>query len=174
MAKLQDIGHTEEAFGAMVRRNEALIYKVSLAFATQYGSTAEDLRQEMLCDLWRGFEGFRHQCAESTWIYRVVLNTALMRQRKERRGPELVSLEGNGVGHEPTTVLDEAERAQLEHLYALIARLETEEQKLIYLYLDGLSGKEMAEVMEMREGAVKVRLHRIKVKLKKMAEHEQE
>ena len=161
--------HSEAAFTAMVRRNEALIYKVCLAFASQHGTTVDDLKQEILCKLWEGYGSFRHQCAESTWLYRVALNTALMQHRQERHRPEVIAL---GTLAEPPATDEES--SQLEQLYALIARLEPEEQKIIYLYLDRLSGKEIAEVMEMSETNVKVRLHRIKIKMKGMAQDEEQ
>ncbi|MCQ2295934.1 MAG: sigma-70 family RNA polymerase sigma factor [Bacteroidales bacterium] len=162
--------HTEAAFTAMVRRNEALIYKVCLAFASQHGTTVDDLKQEILCKLWEGYGSFRHQCAESTWLYRVALNTALMQQRHEQHLPIIQPL---GAHEEPVCEAAE-ESSQLEQLYALIARLEPEEQKIIYLYLDRLSGKEIAEVMEISEINVKVRLHRIKIKMKGMAQDEEQ
>lgn len=158
----------------MVKSHEALIYKVCIAFATQYGSTVEDLKQEILCNLWHGFGGFRHQCAESTWIYRVALNTALMRRRKERHRLELTSLESIPYHPEPSTDLDVVEQRQLNRLYALIARLDKEEQKIIYLYLDRLSLKEIAEVLDISEGNVKIRIHRIKTKMKGMAQDEED
>lgn len=163
--------HTEAAFTAMVRRNEALIYKVCLAFASQHGTTVDDLKQEILCKLWEGYGSFRHQCAESTWLYRVALNTALMELRRERRRPEIRPLD---TFEEPQASDEGSDQQQLEQLYALIARLEQDEQKIIYLYLDRLSGKEIAEVMEMSETNVKVRLHRIKIKMKGMAQDEEQ
>ena len=51
MQKTQSI---EEAFTAMVKRNEALIYKVCLAFTRQQRDEVQDLKQEVLCNLWRG------------------------------------------------------------------------------------------------------------------------
>lgn len=163
--------HSEKAFTAMVRRNEALIYKVCLAFASQHGTTVDDLKQEILCKLWEGYGSFRHQCSESTWLYRVALNTALMQHRREQLRPEIRPL---GAFEEPQASDEESDQQQLEQLYALIARLEQDEQKIIYLYLDHLSGKEIAEVMEISETNVKVRLHRIKIKMKGMAQDEEQ
>lgn len=167
--------HTEAAFTAMVRQNEALIYKVCLAFASQHGTSVEDLKQEILCKLWEGYGSFRHQCSERTWLYRVALNTALMQHRKEQRRPEALTLGTLEERHIPEdTNNDETPQQQLEQLYALIARLEQEEQKIIYLYIDRLSLKEIAEVMAMSETNVKVRIHRIKLKMKGIAQDEEQ
>ena len=71
------------------------------------------------------------------------------------------------------TYMEHDDQQQLNRMYDLIHRLDDEEQKLVFMYLDGLSGKEMAEVLGKAEGNVRIRLHRIKEKLKKLAQYEE-
>ncbi len=45
----------------------------------------EDLLQEVLVNLWSSLSKFRGDCKESTWIYRVAIQTAMVWKRGERR-----------------------------------------------------------------------------------------
>ena len=159
---IQKTQSTEEAFTAMVKRNEALIYKVCLAFTRQQRDEVQDLKQEVLCNLWRGFGTFKNESRETTWIYKVALNTALQYYRKLQRTPTT------------ETYTDEDDQQQLGRMYELIHRLDDEEQKLIYLYIDDVSGKETAKIMGTTPGNVRLKLFRIKEKLKKMAQNEKD
>jgi RNA polymerase sigma-70 factor (ECF subfamily) len=66
----------EEEFIALVRANERIIYKVC-SFYVSPRVSAEDLWQEVVANLWRGYSGFRAESAPSTWIYRIALNTCV-------------------------------------------------------------------------------------------------
>ena len=161
---------TEEAFMAMVKRNEALIYKVCLAFTRQRREEVQDLKQEVLCNLWRGFDSFKKESRETTWIYKVALNTALQYYRKLQRTPQFEEL----TPRMADICVDDDDQQQLARMYELIHRLDEEEQKLIYLYLDDVSGKETAKIMGTTPGNVRLKLFRIKEKLKKMAQNEKD
>lgn len=167
MQKTQSI---EEAFTAMVKRNEALIYKVCLAFTRRQRDEVQDLKQEVLCNLWRGFGTFKNESRETTWIYKVALNTALQYYRKLQRTPQFDEL----TPRMAETYADEDDQQQLGRMYELIHRLDDEEQKLIYLYIDDVSGKETAKIMGTTPGNVRLKLFRIKEKLKKMAQNEKD
>lgn len=83
----------EQAFLAMIRENERIIYKVCSLYATE-NSPLADLYQEVVCNLWIGFPKFRKESSFSTWIYRIALNTCISGMRKElrKRGKDLVPL----------------------------------------------------------------------------------
>lgn len=50
----------------------------------------------------------------------------------------------------------------IDRLYLLISRLPAKDQKLVYLYIDGLSTVEIAQTLGISPSAAGVRLHRIK------------
>ena len=52
---------------------------------SQDADEVNDLFQEVLVNLWKGFEGFEHRSDIKTWIYRVALNTCISLDRKKRR-----------------------------------------------------------------------------------------
>ena len=161
---------TEEAFMDMVKRNEALIYKVCLAFTRQCRDEVEDLKQDILCNLWHGYKGFRKESKESTWIYKVALNTGLQFYHRNKRLPLTEEL----TPQMAECYMGEEDGRQLGRMYELIHRLDDDEQKLVIMYLDDLSGKEMAEVLGISEGNVRIKMYRVKEKLKKMAQYEKD
>ena len=161
---------TEEAFMDMVKRNEALIYKVCLAVSISGGDVAEEQKQDILCNLWRGYEGFRKESKESTWIYKIALNTGIQYYHRNERLPLTEEL----TPQMAERYVGEDDSRQLDRMYELIHRLDDEEQKLVYLYIDKVSGKEMAEVLGISEGNVRIKMFRVKEKLKRMAQYEKD
>ena len=164
------IRDTEAAFVDMVKRHEALIYKVCLAFTRQCRDEVEDLKQDILCNLWHGYKGFRKESKESTWIYKVALNTGLQFYHSNKRLPLTEEL----TPQMAECYMGEEDGRQLGRMYELIHRLDDDEQKLVIMYLDDLSGKEMAEVLGISEGNVRIKMYRVKEKLKKMAQYEKD
>src|SRR5262245_13217677 len=61
-----------------------LMWKVVRAFAAA-PEDQQDLLQEIALQLWRSLPAFRREAKESTWIYRVAFNTALVWKRDEKR-----------------------------------------------------------------------------------------
>ncbi len=123
----------------------------------------EDLVQEILLQLWCSLPRFEGRAKESTWIYRVALNTALAWRRADARRRQRFTplLEVEDIP------ADEAERrAQLEkeealaRLYTAIRALPKVDAALVMLHLDGLSYRETAEVLGISETNVGVKLTR--------------
>lgn len=123
----------------------------------------QDLLQNIHLNLWRSFERFNGECSLRTWVYRVAHNVAathVIDERRRRSGP-LVGLEelaARDVGIEP-----DADRGMLlSRLMALIQRLRPLDRELVVLYLEGLSGTEIGEVVGISAGNVSTRINRVK------------
>ena len=122
----------------------------------------EDLFQDVLLQLWSSVPAFRGEAKETTWIYRVALNTALAWQRQEtkrrtRQTPLLAFKELPGTGDNAGQIEQEEIVARL---YAAIQQLPRVDAALVLLYLDDLSYREMAEVLGISESNVGVKLNR--------------
>jgi RNA polymerase sigma-70 factor (ECF subfamily) len=125
----------------------------------------DDLFQEILMQLWSSIPAFRAESKETTWIYRVAFNTALVWRRGEKR---------RRVRHERLLQLEVAPEAQASHaeaseqreivemLYAAIRQLPKVDASLALMHLDGLSYREMAEILGISENHVGVKLNRIR------------
>jgi RNA polymerase sigma-70 factor (ECF subfamily) len=140
------------------------VLKVARAY-TLTGEECQDLAQEILLQAWRSLPKFEGRATAATWFYRVALHTAMNWHRKDkpRRSRQRPFLE---VHDASTEGLDSAEQAQqretVERLYKAIQQLPKTDAALVLLYLDGLSYREMAEVLGISESNVGVKLNRAK------------
>ncbi len=150
-------------FDSWLKQYKALLFKVVRAYAfTEFDR--DDLFQEIAVQVWRSVPGFQHKSAVSTWLYRVSLNTAIrwsMKEKKHNDGRESIDKVSLGLEHlleENTSYKDE----RLAWLYLEITRMSKVERSLTLLLLDGLSYKEMGEILGLSETNIGVRIHRIK------------
>ena len=74
----------ERQFAQTVAEQKSTIYTVCYMFS-QDADEVNDLFQEVLVNLWKGFECFEHRSDIKTWIYRVALNTCISVDRKKKR-----------------------------------------------------------------------------------------
>ena len=155
----------DNLFMELLERNRQLINKVCYMYATD-GEHFKDLCQEVATNLWQGYESFRGESAESTWVYRVALNTCVSYFRRQNgRRVETVALENAAC-----VEADNGERAeQLREMYRLISTLGKIDKALILLWLDEKSYDEMAEITGLSRSNVASRLHRARQRLAKQA-----
>ncbi len=153
---------SEEEFVALVRANERIIYKVC-SFYVSPKVPMEDLYQEIVANLWRGYSGFRGESTPSTWIYRIALNTCVSYMRRERRSG--ASVTATEPLFEPSAEADRSEE-RIALLYKLIATLNAIDKAVILLWLEDKSYAEIAEITGLSLANVGVRLNRIKNRLK--------
>lgn len=81
----------ERQFAQTVAEQKSTIYTVCYMFS-QDADEVNDLFQEVLVNLWKGFESFEHRSDIKTWIYRVALNTCISVDRKKKRRQSEVRL----------------------------------------------------------------------------------
>lgn len=149
-------------FEEWLRQYGGIVLKVARAYTLSV-EEREDLTQEILLQIWRSLPQFQNRSTPSTWCYRVALNTALGWQRKEgrrraRHEPWLAADELPGEGSD--YAVNFQQRELVERLYAAIHQLPKADTALVLLYLDGLSYREMAEVLGLTESNVGVKLNR--------------
>ena len=74
---------TEEAFRELVEGYSNLAHSVALRMLRNT-QDAEDAVQEAFIYAYRAFSTFKGKSKVSTWLYRIVVNTCLMKLRKEK------------------------------------------------------------------------------------------
>ena len=146
------------------------IFKVCLQYTDRSPEAIEDLFQEIACNLWVGYARFKHISSVNTWVYKVARNTALMQQRHAIRQPLFMRLDESLYD----TVAELGDDECWKQLYELIEQLSQEEKELIGMYLDKTPQEEIARQLGISELAVNKRVSRIKQKLKRMNDEEQE
>lgn len=153
----------EEAFTQMIKEHEGVIFKITSVY-TNNTSDQKDLYQEIVYQLWKGYDSFRGDSKISTWMYRVALNTAFTHIRKDKRRGHAVPLEHIDLSYE---VHDPILEERLKQLYKQIKLLSDLEKGLILLLLEGKKYEEIADITGLSPTNVGTRISRIKQKLKK-------
>ena len=143
-----------------------------------HADDAEDAMQEALFRTYRHVARLRDPAAFRPWLYRTVRNACLMGRRKRAGEPaRLQSLDEQVSGPEgvlqtsvasPGRTPEElAANATLRrHIRAAMGRLPASYREIVFLReMEGLSTREVADVMGLSEANVKQRLHRARAKL---------
>ena len=156
------------AFEQLIERHRQKAYHIAFGFARDR-EEAKDLSQEAFLKAYAHLKKFDGRSSFYTWFYRIVVNVCLDYKRRAKR-----TLAGE---------FDEADESRLEPSHQPVRPLPLDQQVLagqISLKVDaalqtlpakqrtafilknhqGLSIKEIAEMMETAEGTVKVHLHR--------------
>jgi RNA polymerase sigma-70 factor (ECF subfamily) len=139
---------------------------------------AADATQEVFVRVMRSVLGFRGDSAFGTWLHRITVNVCLTALRKRARAREA----GLVAGHTPFALPDDEsavvssapapdDRAETADLIArseaALATLPEEARTVVVLRdIEGLSTKEVADLLGVSESVVKVRLHRAHAKLR--------
>ena len=154
----------ELEFNRIVKANKAAIFTVCYLFSKDQDEV-NDLFQETLINLWRGFDGFQGKCDVKTWIWRVSLNTCLTFERKKKRHVNTLPLT---MDINLFTDTDDDTR-QVQMLYRRINKLGMLDRAIILLWLENMSYEEIGEIIGISTKNVSVKLVRIKEQLKKMS-----
>jgi RNA polymerase sigma-70 factor (ECF subfamily) len=128
----------------------------------------DDLLQEIAIALWRALPRFRGECSERTFVYRVAHNRGLThRARRRRRHPPL-DLAPEPVDPHPDPEASVAASQRHERLAGAVRQLDAALRVVVLLTLEGLSNREVAEVVGITENNVAVRLTRARGKLREL------
>lgn len=125
---------------------------------------AKDLFQEIVLQLWKSYPKFNGRAKVSTWMYRIGLNIAITSLRRNKR----TSTQPLSIAHEnyADSTSQRIDVSYQQELKVAIDTLNRFDKALLMLYLDEHSYKEMAEIMEISEANIAVKINRIKNKLK--------
>lgn len=160
---METVSDYNQTFTEMVRRHEKIIFSVCFFYAT--GEVPfDDLRQEVLISLFGAYRNFRHESRESTWVYKVCINTCLFSLRRLSSRITTVPIEELP----PPCLEDDRDcetKEKLEWLHSLISRLSPMDKALILMWLDELGYDDIAANMGIPRNTVASRLHRIKNRL---------
>lgn len=157
----------ESLFRRWLNEHPGLMFKVVRSCAAT-PEDQDDLFQEILLQLWSSIPSFRGEAKETTWIYRVAFNTALVWRRGEKRRRvkhESFLKYSFAPDNQPDHLEGSCDREIIEQLYAAIRRLPKVDASLALMLLDGLAYREMSEVLGISENHVGVKLNRIRKQL---------
>lgn len=169
-----------EAFDALVTRLEPRVFAVAMRLLRQR-QDAEDATQQTFLKVMEKLDSFREEASVATWVLRIATNHALTMLRRQRQARN-VSLEVDAPGNDTEQPLPHpefiaywknnpaelAERSEVkEMLEAALDELEDKYRTVFALRdIEQFSTRETAELLEISENNVKVRLLRARLQLR--------
>ena len=162
----------EQAFATLFQQHKNRVYSVCLLM-TKDVAEAEDLTQEAFLQVFRTVSSFRGDSAFSTWLYRVAVNTVLMKLRR-RKSPATVSLDEPINSDSPSLhrdfgKSDPALSGVVDRIALRRALLELPEgcRKIFALHeVEGYQHHEIAQLLDCSIGNSKSQLHKAKLKMR--------
>lgn len=162
----------EQAFAALFQMHKKRVYSVCLQM-TKDVADAEDLTQEAFLQVFRSVNSFRGDSAFSTWLYRIAVNTVLMKMRR-RKSPPLVSLDEpvsadspslkRDVGRMDPNLSGAVDRIALNRA---IEDLPSGCRQIFDLHeVKGYQHHEIAQLLQCSIGNSKSQLHKAKMKMR--------
>ena len=133
----------------------------------------DDLFQEIVAQLWKSYTSFREESKFTTWMYRVALNTAITTFKKSKRRPDQNRLTYDNFQVKDENYDTETEE-EIRNLNRAVAQLTGIEKSIVLLFLENKKYEEIAEITGITQNYVRVKMNRIKKKLKKFMETEED
>lgn len=169
-------GGDKAAFTVLLERYSEKAHNLALRI-TRSKEDAEEILQDVFLTVFNKINLFEGKSAFSSWLYRITVNTAFMKLRKRKQQAcqslddvhETVKETWIGTGSDSCDIGYISTRHELRSaLEEAIERL-PEEYKAIFVLrdVDGLSNQEVGEILNLSVAAVKSRLHRSRLMLRR-------
>ena len=164
----------EQAFATLFQQHKNRVYSVCLLM-TKDVAEAEDLTQEAFLQVFRTVGSFRGDAAFSTWLYRVAVNTVLMKLRR-RKSPPTVSLDEPVHSESPSLHRDFGKNdpdlsGVVDRIALRRALQELPEgcRRIFALHeVEGYQHHEIAQLLDCSIGNSKSQLHKAKLKMRSL------
>ena len=169
----------QKAFDLFVDLYQKKIYALGINM-THNQMDAQDVAQDVLLTIFRKVHTFQGKSAFSSWVYRITLNAINMKLRSKKK-EQAVSLEDafpsfNGSGYHQEKIRDWSENAdsllfsnETKSVIQNAVNLLPEKEKVVFILRDveGFSTEKVGDILELSAPAVKSRLHRARLFLRK-------
>lgn len=139
-----------------------MVLQMCRGYMKGHDELAKDLAQEVFINVWNALPGFQGKSTYKTWIYRITVNSCLSYLRNKKH-QATIPIETVAQNHSDETHEKELE---IETLYVAIGRLPEIDRLIIMMVLNEIDYEEIADVMGLSSGNLRVRIHRIKKNLK--------
>ena len=168
-----------DAYDKIVELYQKRIYALSFNLMRNQ-MDAQDVAQEVLLTLFKKIHTFQGKSAFSSWVYRITLNSSYMKLRSKKKEPK-ISIDEllpsfNSTGFQQEKIQDWSENTEsllftneTREIINKAVGLLPEKEKVVFLLRDveGLSTEKVSEVLDLTIPAVKSRLHRARLFLRK-------
>jgi RNA polymerase sigma-70 factor, ECF subfamily len=157
---------SHDAYRLLAEQHMKQAYNVAFGFVHDHES-ARDILQEALIKAYQALPGFRGDAQFSTWLQRIVMNLSLnhvraLTARAKRETPAETDIAGP---HDETAFLHSDHS---DHIEKALHELPTLQRAVVILrHVEGLSTRQVSEILHCSEGTVKTHLFRGLQKLRK-------
>lgn len=166
------------AYRGLVEKYQGRVFAMVFGMVRNH-EDARDITQDAFVKAYRNLQSFRLESSFYTWLYRIAMNLAIDHTRRQKRqnttefDEQLGTRDGDGElleQHHTDNPRRALERKELQRLILeALDKLPDEQRQIVLLReVDGLSYKEIADVMEIPEGTVMSRLYYARQKLQKL------
>jgi RNA polymerase sigma factor (sigma-70 family) len=159
----------EERYDRILREHGPALRRVAAIYERD-PARWEDLFQDVCLALWQALPRFRGDCSERTFAFRIAHNRGLSHGWRARGAPAALEEAGEipDTRRDPESEL--CDRDRRERLREAVRRLPAVARQVVALSLEGLSHREIGEVLGLTENNVAVRLTRARKLLREMLE----
>ncbi len=152
-----------QLYAELVNRYQSFAFTIALKIV-ENRPEAEEIAQDGFIKAFKNLSRFNQEAKFSTWLYRIVFNTAITYKRKGKQ--QFQSIEKTIIPHrqeaDGNLELEDKRKFIKDAMTSLNA---TDRLVITLFYLKELSLDEIAEVTAMQTNTVKVRLHRARLRL---------
>ena len=166
-----------EAFEELLSRYETKIFNLAMRLSRNQ-EDAEEIMQDVFSTLYKKVAGFEGKSAFSSWLYRIVVNASFMKLRKRKQQPTMYledlspNIKQTYLDHCPVTMSRGdtiSENREVRNVLQKAIDKLPEQYRAVFVLrdVDGLSNQEVGEILNVSIPAVKSRLHRSRLMLRK-------
>jgi RNA polymerase sigma factor (sigma-70 family) len=127
----------------------------------------DDLAQEVSIAIWNALGGFRGECSERTFVFRIAHNRGLSHLARRRTHDEPASQVLDGA---PDPEVRAGDREEMARLFTAIRGLPVPQRQVLTLSLEGMTHAEIGSCVGITAEHVAVRLSRARAALRKRME----
>jgi RNA polymerase sigma-70 factor (ECF subfamily) len=149
----------EARFRDLLDANGAALSRLAASY-TRTTTDGDDLLQEIAVALWQALPGFRGECSERTFLFRIAHNRCLAHLSRRRSLVALDDEEIDLVDPRPSAEHRLSDDQAAERLVRAVRRLPLIYRQVITLTLEGLTYRDIAQVLGISDSNVGVRLNR--------------
>ena len=163
-----------QAFRILVERYQSMLFSLACRFLGK--DEAEDVVQEVFIRLWRNFHRYKPNIKLTTWLYRIATNLCLdyLKSRHYKSSFNSIEICETHAIPDSATPDKKLENHELMQFILKIANSLTPRQRAVFVLrdLEGLSSKEVCEILSMKPGNVKSNLYYARLKMsEKLSQH---
>lgn len=167
------------AFGELVRRYQDRLYNTVYRLVDN-AEDAQDIVQEAFLHAYQALDSFKGDAQFFTWLYRIAFNTAISLKRKQKSVLRIEAGRTDWGVREPQDTSEESrpghalERGERERkVQDALNRMSAEHKTVLVMKdMEGMKYEDMAQVLEVPIGTIRSRLHRARLELRELLEHE--